>query len=117
VTSRVVELFLALLFSVAGARSLWKWGRRGFRGPRARDHALFAVWLTGRAGVWLSIGGMFLISAAIGTRGRAFTDDFSELRWYVLVPIGLASSQLLAGYLLGRPAPGTEDEGDASPAP
>lgn len=104
--TRIVELLAAALFVAGGARSLWRWGRRGFEGTKAADHLLYALWLTGRAGVWFAVAGIFLISAAIGTRGRAFSDDFARFRWYVLVPIGLAAMQLLAGLALGRRSSG-----------
>jgi len=102
----VIELVAAAVFVVGGVRSLWRWGRRGFEGTRATDHMFYALWLTGRAGVWFSVAGIFAISAALGTRGRAFEDEFERFRWYILVPIGLAALQLLAGLALGRRSSG-----------
>jgi hypothetical protein len=89
-------------FAAGGLRSLWAWSRRPFEGTDVRDHLLYALYVTGRAGLWFSFAGFFLISATTGVEGRAAADELSRFRWYVLVPIALAALQLVAGYFLGR---------------
>ncbi len=99
---RIFELVVAAVFALLGLRSLITWLRRPLDSPSLRDHVLFALWVTGRVGLWLAIGGIFLISALIDVQGRAFVDEWSRYRWYIMVPIGLAALQLLAGTALGR---------------
>lgn len=103
---RFVELGIAALLGLAGLRSLWTWSRRGFEGTDVVDHVLYAFFVTGRVGLWLSLAGFFLISASIDVRGRAAFDELESFRWYLMVPILLASMQLLAGWFLGRREPG-----------
>lgn len=105
---RTVELALAGLFALGGLRSLWSWSRRPFEGAELRDHVLYALYLTGRVGLWFSIAGLFAIYASIQTRGRAALDDVARFRWYLLVPLALAALQLVAGWFLGRRAPGAD---------
>ena len=103
---RVAEWVLAGLLALGGLRSLWVWARRPFEGSDAVDHALYALYVTGRVGLWFAFAGFFAISASIKTQGRAFVDDFSEYRWYLAVPLVLAAMQFAAGYFLGRREPG-----------
>ena len=104
----VVEWILAGLFGALGFRSLVYWLRRPIGATSLREHVLFAVWLTGRAGLWFAVAGIFALTASItaqeegGLRGRAFYDEFQAYRWYVLVPIALAAMQLVAAVMLGR---------------
>jgi hypothetical protein len=99
---RIVELVAAILFAVAGIRSVWSWVRRPIEGSDVVDHLLYALFVVGRSGLWFAIGGLFLIYASIPTRGRAAIDDFQAYRWYIVVPLALAGLQLLAGFALGR---------------
>ena len=112
---RGVELTIAIALAALGVRSLVHWVRRPFGSHDPRDHALFALYVMGRAGLWLAFAGMFLLFASVGTidpvtgdelhaPGQAFVDAVDEHRWYVLVPASLAAAQLVAGYLLGRRA-------------
>jgi hypothetical protein len=96
------ELTMVTVFTVLGLRSAWYWIRRPFDSLQVSDHVLYAMYVTGRVGLWFSIAGAFAIFASINTRGRAFTDDANEFRWYILVPGLLAFLQLLAAVLLGR---------------
>jgi hypothetical protein len=98
------ELVLAGLLAAGGVRSTWVWSRRRFEGADVIDHLLYAVHLTGRIGLWFAFAGFFVLSATTSIDGRP-TDELQRLRWYVLVPIVLATMQLLAGYALGRRGP------------
>lgn len=104
---KVAELVLAAVFAVLGVRSLVHWARRPFEGTDPVDHALYALYLTGRVGLWFAAAGAFLLFASIPTRGQAFADDVRGYRWYVLVFVILGVVQLVAGWFLGRrrPAP------------
>jgi hypothetical protein len=102
---RLVELTIATLFAIAGARSLWTWGRRGFESTDAVDHALYAAFVTGRVGSWFSFAGLFLISASIEARGRPALDELAPYRWYLLVPLLLVAMQFVGGWFLGRRRP------------
>ena len=99
---RVFELTVAALLVLFGLRSLAVWIRRPLASASLKDHALYALWMTGRVGLWFAIAGVFLISASIDVRGKAFTQEWSRFSWYVAVPLSLAAVQLLAGFLLGR---------------
>ncbi len=101
---KVLELVMLLVFLGLGARSAWHWIRRPFESAEVSDHLLYAMYVTGRVGLWLSIAGAFAIFLSIDTQGRAFADDAGEFRWYILVPGLLAFLQLLAAVLLGRGA-------------
>lgn len=99
---RAFELAVAAVLAAGGIRSLVVWARRGFEGTNVREHLWFAAFVTGRAGLWLSLAGVFAISAASDARGRAAVDELAALRWYGLVPLCLAALQVAAGYFLGR---------------
>jgi hypothetical protein len=99
---RVVETGVAVLFAIAGLRSLWTWSRRGFEGTDPVDHALYALFVTGRVGLWFAFAGFFAIYGSIRSRGAAALDELEPYRWYVLVPLVLGAMQLLAGWFLGR---------------
>ena len=105
---RIVELAIAVLFILGGLRSLWVWGRRPFEGTDVVDHALYAIYLTGRVGLWFAFAGFFLIYATIDVQGRAALDELEQYRWYLMVPLGLAGMQLVAGWFLGRRGPADE---------
>jgi hypothetical protein len=101
------EISMVVVFVALGLRSGWYWIRRPFDSHEVVDHVLYAMYVTGRVGLWLSVAGAFAIFLSLDTRGRAFTDDANAFRWYVLVPGFLALLQLVGGVLLGR-------RGDAS---
>jgi len=102
---RTVERVIAALFILAGLRSLWSWSRRRFESADVVDHLLYALYLTGRIGLWFSIAGIFLVSASIHVEGRAFLDEVAPYRWYIMVPLLLSAMQFVAGYALGRRSP------------
>lgn len=105
---RAIEAVLAVLLTSGGIRSLWRWSRRGFTGQDLADHVLYALYVTGRVGLWFGFAGFFFIAASIETTGVAASEELASYRWYVLVPLVLATMQLIAGVFLGR-RPGTED--------
>ena len=110
---RPLELVIAAIFAGLGIRSLVYWSRRSFVGGSARDHALYALHVTARVGLWLGLAGTFVLYATVATtdpvtgrrivaQGRAFTDAASEYAWLYLVLIILAAVQFVTGYFLGR---------------
>ena len=99
---KAFEIGLAVLFGALGVRSLVYWIRRPFESRDPRDHFLFALFVTGRVGLWFALCGLFLLYASVDTQGRAFTDDVRQYDWFVMVFIVLAALQLLGGYFLGR---------------
>jgi hypothetical protein len=105
---RAVELGIAVALALAGLRSLWKWSRVRFEGTDVVDHLLYALFLTGRVGLWLSLAGLFLIYASLDASGRAALDELRAYRWYLIVPLGLAAAQLVGGWFLGRRDPGSQ---------
>jgi hypothetical protein len=102
---RAVELALAIVFVLAAIRSLWTWTHRPIGGADVADHVLFAIYVTGRVGMWLALAGYFGIAASIETRGRAAADELGTYRWFLLVPLVFAALQLVAGWFLGRRRP------------
>jgi hypothetical protein len=99
---RVAELVLAGLLALGGLRSLWVWVHRRFEGVDVTDHALYALFVTGRVGLWFAFAGLFAIYAASDARGRAAADELGDLRWFAIVPLALGAAQLGAGWFLGR---------------
>jgi hypothetical protein len=99
---KAFEISMVAIFVALAVRSSWYWLRRPFDSRDVADHVLYALYVTGRVGLWLSVAGAFAIFLSLDTQGRAFTDDAYEFRWYVLVPGFLALVQLVGGVLLGR---------------
>jgi hypothetical protein len=115
---KVLELGLAGLFALGGVRSFWKWGRRPFEGTDAADHALYALFVTGRVGLWLAMAGLFLLFASVEAHGRPALDELEPYRWYLLVPLLLAAMQAIGGWFLGRREPaGREAPADKQDVP
>ena len=102
---KAFELIVVALSGVLGVRSLVHWARRPFDSSDPADHVLFAAFVTGRAGLWLAVAGLFLLYASTDTRGRAFIDDVKQYRWFAVVFLLLAATQFLAGFFLGRRSP------------
>jgi hypothetical protein len=99
---KAVEIALIVLFGALGIRSFVYWTRRPFESRDARDHLLFAIFVTGRVGLWFALAGLFVLYASTGSQGRAFTDDVRMYDWYVMVFVVLTVMQLIGGYFLGR---------------
>jgi len=117
-----VELAIAAVLAALGVRSLVHWARRPFASRDARDHVLYGLYVMGRAGLWFAFAAMFLLFASAGTvdpvtgvqlhaPGRAFVDAVNENRWFVFVPVVLAATQFVAGYVLGRRGEGPRADG------
>jgi len=102
---RVVEILLAGLFALGGLRSLWVWSRRPFDGADVTDHVLYALFVTGRVGLWFAFAGLFAIYASSDAAGRAAVDELTDVRWYFVVPLVLAAVQFGASYFLARRQP------------
>jgi hypothetical protein len=100
----VLELVIAAAFVAIGLRSLWKWARRPLQDGTVVDHLLFALFATGRVGLWFAFAGIFVLYALTSVDGRP-TSEFDRFRWALAVPIVLAAIQVLAAYALGRRAP------------
>ena len=98
---KVFEAVMLVVFAGFGLRSAWYWIRRPLDSAEVSDHVLYAAFVTGRVGLWLSVAGAFAIFLSIDTQGRAFAEDAREFRWYVVVPGLLAFLQLLGSVLLG----------------
>lgn len=104
--TRTVEYALALVFGGLGARSIVYWTRRPFEGTAVGDHVLFALFVTGRAGMWLAVGGIFLVYAlSTDEEGKLHLASVGQFRWYLLVFVALLVMQFLARYFLGRRRP------------
>jgi hypothetical protein len=100
------EWVVSALLVAGGVRSLWVWSRRRFEGHDLVDHLLYAMFTTGRVGLWFALAGLFAMYGSTDVEGRAFIEDVERFRWYVIVPIVLSATQFLAGQLLGRRTPG-----------
>jgi hypothetical protein len=93
----VLETAVASVLALVGLRSLVVWSRRPFESTSVRDQLLYALFRTGRIGVWFALAGIFF--------AYAIRKNDESLRWLVLVPIALAAVSAWCGYALGR-APG-----------
>ncbi len=96
------EIAMFLVFGALGVRSLVHWVRRPFESADPGDHVLFALFVTGRVGLWFALSGLFLLYALTQTRGRAFVEDVRAYDWFLIVFVALSAIQLLAGFFLGR---------------
>jgi hypothetical protein len=102
---RVFEAVVAALLVIAGIRSLVKWSGRPFEAVDVTDHALYALYVTGRVGLWFAFAGFFAIYASIEAHGREGLDELEQYRWYLIVPLALTGFQLVGGWFLGRRNP------------
>jgi hypothetical protein len=102
---KTFEAILAVVFLALGIRSLVHWLRRPFDSADVTDHVLFALFVTGRVGLWFALAGVFTLYAATSTEGRAFVDDVRAYDWLLVVFLLLAAMQLLAAFFLGRRSP------------
>ena len=101
-----VEIVVAVIFAGLGVRSLVYWVRMPYESTKASDLALYALFVTGRVGMWFVLATAFTLYALTDTRGRAFIDDVGEYRWLYLVFLALGALQFATAYFLGRRAGG-----------
>jgi hypothetical protein len=101
-----IEIVAALVFAALGVRSLVHWARTPYESTRASDLALYALFVTGRVGMWFVLAAAFALYALTDTRGRAFVDDAREYQWLYLVFLALGAVQFVAAYFLGQRAKG-----------
>jgi hypothetical protein len=102
---RVFETVVAVLLLIVGIRSLVKWSGRRFEAVDVTDHALYALYVTGRVGSWFAFAGFFAIYASVESPGRAGLEELEQYRWYLIVPLVLTGFQLVGGWFLGRRTP------------
>lgn len=95
-----VEIVAAVIFAGLGVRSLVHWLRRPYESTKAADLALYALFVTGRVGMWAVLSLTFALYALTPTRGRAFIDDVSRFQWLSMVFLVLGAVQLVAAYFL-----------------
>jgi hypothetical protein len=103
---RAVEIALAVIFAALGVRSLVHWARASYESTRISDLVLYALFVTGRVGLWVVLAVAFTLYALTDVRGRAFTDDAREYQWLYLVFLALGALQLVTAYFLGQRAKG-----------
>ena len=99
---RVFELAAAAAFLYGGVRSLLKWARTSFEGTSTADHAWFALFVASRLGLWLAFAGLFLIYASVDVNRPGFVNEMRRFDWFLIVLVGLAGLQAIAGFMLGR---------------
>jgi hypothetical protein len=115
---RPFEFAVALVLTAFGIRSAVYWARRPFESTAIRDQLLYAVYLTGRVGMWFAFAGLFFLFAFVGASdpepnpitGELVVEHPSKYAWYVIVFAVLGAMQLLAGWFLGHG--GSPDHGD-----
>jgi hypothetical protein len=101
-TMDAIEIVAAAVFAALGVRSLVHWVRAPYESRRTSDLALYALFVTGRVGMWFVLATAFALYASTDTRGRAFTDDAAEYQWLYLVFLTLGAVQFVTAYFLGR---------------
>ncbi|MBA3765085.1 MAG: hypothetical protein H0X05_06210 [Actinobacteria bacterium] len=103
---KTFDIVAALAFAGLGVRSLVHWVRLEYEGTRATDVALYALFVTGRVGMWVVLATAFTLYALTETRGRAFVDDAREHQWLFMVFLTLGGVQLVSSYLLRQRSEG-----------
>jgi hypothetical protein len=108
VSVTVFELVAAAALVSFGVGSLLRWRRTDFESTSARDQILYTLHVTARVGMWFVFAGFFA--------GYALVDEPQRIRWYILVPVGLAGLQLMTGIFLSREpsAGGTDPPGSGA---
>jgi hypothetical protein len=116
---RPFEFAVALVLTAFGIRSAVYWARRPFESTAIRDQLLYAVYLTGRVGMWFAFAGLFYLFAFVGASdpepnpitGELVVEHPSKYAWYVIVFAVLGAMQLLAGWVLGHGGPADHSDG------
>ena len=117
------ELAIAVVLAALGVRSAIHHARRPFDSPDVGDQLWYALYLTGRVGMWFAFAGLFLILAFAGatdpitrvhvpSTGQVYVDDVSRYRWYVVVFAVLGAMQLLGSWFLGHRGGSSSDDGE-----
>lgn len=101
-----IEIVAALIFAALAVRSLVHWVLTPYESTRASDLVLYALFVTGRVGMWLVLATAFVLYALTGTQGRAFTDEAREYQWLYMVFLALGALQFVAAFFLGQRAKG-----------
>ena len=114
-----IELVPAVVFAALAIRSAVYWQRHRMVARDTTDDLLFAAFVTGRVGTWLSAAGMFLLFGTIDAQGRAFADEAGQYAWLFIVFLVLGAMQFVAAWFLsvreGRDpdeSPATSEAGD-----
>ena len=110
---------VALVLTAFGIRSAVYWARRPFESTAIRDQLLYAVYRTGRVGIWFAVAGLFFLFAFVGASdpepnpitGELVVEHPSKYAWYVVVFAVLGAMQLLAGWFLGHGGPADHGDG------
>jgi hypothetical protein len=89
----VVELGVGSALALVGLWSLSVWIRRPLESRSVRDQLLYALFRTGRVGLWFALAAMFF--------SYAISKNDQNLRWLVLVPIALAAISTMCAFALG----------------
>ena len=116
---RPFEFAVALVLTAFGIRSAVYWARRPFESTAIRDQLLYAVYLTGRVGMWFAFAGLFFLFAFVGASdpepnpitGELVVEHPSKYAWYVIVFAVLGAMQLLGGWFLGHGGPADHGDG------
>jgi hypothetical protein len=101
---KAFEIAVAVVCAALGIRSLVHWAHEPYESPRMSDLVLYALFVTGRVGLWLVLALAFTLYALTDTQGRAFTDDAREYQWLYLVFLALGALQFVTAYFLGQRA-------------
>ena len=117
---RPFEFAVALVLTALGIRSAVYWARRPFESSAIRDQLLYAVYRTGRVGMWFAFAGLFFLFAFVGASdpepnpitGELAVEHASKYAWYVIVFAVLGAMQLLGGWFLGHGGPSDHGDGE-----
>ena len=99
---KTLEIALAVVLFALGVRSLVYWTRRGVDGTRTVHFVWFALFVLGRVGCWWSLAGILVLGATIPYEGRALVDEWSNYRWFLIVPLSAGALQMIAAWFLGH---------------
>jgi hypothetical protein len=98
---KVVALVLAVCFAVLAVRSARYWLRQRIDLRDTTDALLFAAFVTGRVGTWLTAAAMFTVFGTITAVGQPYLDEVAGFTWLFVVFLALGAMQFLAGWFLG----------------
>ena len=98
---KVVAFVLAAVFAILAVRSAVHWIRHRPPLHDTTDELLFAAFVTGRCGTWVTAAAMFTVFATISAAGQAYADEARDFSWLFIVFIALGATQFLAAWFLG----------------